>query len=149
VGDPAAVPERPPSEAEWEDLLVRYEIAPRAARIAVEDAPGAPAPDALGRLVAGEYAARAALEAMREGRPLPDDADVGREEELTARGAADLFASLRARNFATLQRRGIDVWAWSAEDGSGGRMTPYRLLSAAVAMDARALAELRSGEGAR
>ncbi|HEX7239580.1 MAG TPA: hypothetical protein VF263_04910, partial [Longimicrobiaceae bacterium] len=33
------VPPLPPSVAEWEDLLVRLEIAPRALRAALEDAP--------------------------------------------------------------------------------------------------------------
>ena len=33
-----AHPEAPPSEVEWEDLLVRVELAPRALRLALDDA---------------------------------------------------------------------------------------------------------------
>ncbi|HEU0052895.1 MAG TPA: hypothetical protein VFQ39_06945 [Longimicrobium sp.] len=139
-------PERPPSEAEWEDLLVRYEIAPRAVRIAVEDTPAAPLPDALRTLLAAEAWSAAVLGALREGRPLPGE--TGDDfADLPARAGADRFASLRAKNFASLQRRGIDVWGWGAEDDDGVRVTPYRLLNAAVALDGWTLAELRRGGG--
>ena len=38
--DTRDLPERPPSEVEWEELLVKLDIAPRALRVAVDDAGG-------------------------------------------------------------------------------------------------------------
>ena len=37
MSTPAGFAARPPSEIEWEDLLVRYEIGPRALRLALDD----------------------------------------------------------------------------------------------------------------
>ncbi|HEX5726048.1 MAG TPA: hypothetical protein VFX98_11320, partial [Longimicrobiaceae bacterium] len=68
---PASLPARPPSAAEWEELLVRLEIAPRAARLALEDA-GARAGALRGpllHLVRRERWLARALEALRDGKP--------------------------------------------------------------------------------
>lgn len=76
VENPLAHPPRPPSEVEWEDLLVRLEIAPRALALAYDDAGGESerAADVLRDAVAGESALNAALEAMVDGRPLASSA---------------------------------------------------------------------------
>jgi len=149
-GDFARFPERPPSEVEWEELLVKYEIAPRAVRLAVGDAPGDGVAllGPLSLLLAWELWTAEALAAMRDGRALAGDgAGVESAAEAGARGLVDGYAAARARNFAMLQRRGIDVWDWAVDDG-GTRITPYRLLQAAVAGDGRALAAVRAAVGA-
>ncbi|HLM66422.1 MAG TPA: hypothetical protein VK358_02795, partial [Longimicrobium sp.] len=68
--DPRTFPARPPSEVEWEDLLVRVEIAPRALRIAVEDAPGdqPEVADVLRWAVLAEAVLQDTLEAIIDGR---------------------------------------------------------------------------------
>jgi hypothetical protein len=142
---------RPASEMEWEDLLVRYEIAPRALRIALSD--GEPRVD--GRVLVGDLLRAAVFKetwtaalfaAMREGRPvsiaprveiLRDDVD-----ELLSR-----FAGLRARNFAEVQRRGIDVWGWETEAPGEGTVTAHQLIQSAVALDAETLAGVRRALG--
>ena len=50
---------------------------------------------------------------------------------------------MRARNFAMVQRRGVDVWEWAGEL-DGVRVTVYQLLSWLMRRDAEALAALRS-----
>ena len=47
-----AYPQRPPSEVEWEELLVKYEITPRALRLAAEDAGPGRAGEIVGTLEA-------------------------------------------------------------------------------------------------
>lgn len=147
--DFARFPERPPSEVEWEELLVRYEITPRALRLAVEDASGAAdgiaAP--LGRLLAWERWTAETLEALREGREVtpPGDASSSDAPSGDPMRRVEEIAERRGRSFAAVQRRGIDVWAWSGALPDGTRLTPFRLLSAAVAMDGAVLAELRGG----
>lgn len=139
-----ALPALPPSVAEWEDLLVRVEIMPRALRNALDGVPEAPAATELLReLVAREAAAAAWLEAVA-GLPRPDGAGrrVG-EERSDGRWLSDRFASLRARNFAMVQRRGVEVWGWEGEVEGGGRATVYQLFSLLVRRDAEALAALR------
>ena len=37
-----------------------------------------------------------------------------------ARWLEDRFAAVRARNFAMVQRRGVDVWAWAGEERGRG-----------------------------
>lgn len=144
-------PERPPSEVEWEELLVKYEIAPRALAVAVsdvEDAEAGPAiEDALRTLLGAEHRASLLFAAMREGRPVEDRATGPGLDGV--RAMADAFAQLRERNFNAVQRRGIDVWEWAAEEG-GARVTPYRLILASVARDGEALAMVRElARGAR
>jgi hypothetical protein len=137
----ALLPARPPAVAEWEDLLVRLEIMPRALRGTLEDSRR------------DEDALRETLEELldrelRVGRWL-ERAAFGDAESAPAGAAApdvrwleDRFAAARARNFAMVQRRGVDVWAWAGElDGT--RVTVYQLLSGLMRADAAALAALR------
>lgn len=154
--DPAALsrwPARPPSEVEWEELLVHLEVYPRILRNALEEAPdGAErARPLLERLAAREGWLSEALEALRQdGRVEPGAAP-------PAPGAPDAAAlawridSLRARSFARVQRRGLEVWEWSAAWGGGGeRVAAYPLLRQVALDDGEALAAVRAalrGEG--
>ncbi|HEX2189787.1 MAG TPA: hypothetical protein VHG51_12850 [Longimicrobiaceae bacterium] len=143
------VPRHPPSIAEWEDLLVRLEIAPRALRVTLEDAPAgdeelrALVSDAAGR----EAARQRTMEALQAGGPLPGDASVAApahpEGRTDARALAETFGSLRMRTFAMAQRRGVDVWAWEGTDAEGETLTVYQLFTRMVRDDARLLAALR------
>lgn len=141
-------PERPPSEVEWEELLVRYEIAPRALSVTAADADPERADGLvmpLGLLVAWETWAAEALAAMRDRRPAEGDG-FGVEGAGGEGGAARLveaFARLRGRNFAAVQRRGLGVWEWTTE-AAGERVTAYQLLLASVEMDATMLAAVRA-----
>lgn len=152
--DPAAAvpsgfdrfPAHPPSEVEWEELLARMEIAPRALRLAVDDSP-APA-DALARELRAAAAAEAwlsaAIERMERGEAF------GRGGTVDVGGGGDgpdgLLATvmrLRTRNFVRLQRRGIDAWAWTAEI-EGAPTTMHQVLAAVVAADGERLARVRA-----
>ena len=140
-------PEAPPSEVEWEELLVRYELGPRALRVALDDA-GADAAEAervgdlLRALVLNELQVAALFAAMRDGRPVSTEP---RMEMLasTPRAAYERYAELRGRNFAALQRRGIEVWAWRAEAPAGGSVTAHQLVLASTALDGETLAGIR------
>jgi hypothetical protein len=147
-------PERPPSEVEWEELLVKYEITPRALRLAAEDAGPERAGGIVGALealLANEVLTAALLEEMAaraEGREPP--APGAHEDREGADDAGRLVARitrLRGRNFAGVQRRGISVWDWAAER-EGTTVTPYRLLLSSVALDRDVLARVREIAGA-
>ncbi|HEY0015920.1 MAG TPA: hypothetical protein VGC13_06360 [Longimicrobium sp.] len=144
--DPRTLPARPPSEVEWEDLLVRVEIAARALRVAVEDAP-ADHPgvvQALGTGVRGEMALQRMLEAMVDGRELPADLGVG--AEVVAGDAPSLVAEygrLRYRSFLMVQRRGLNVWDWQVRGGPYDGATAYQLFQAAARTDGALLAAVR------
>ncbi len=142
-------PERPPSEVEWEELLARLDLAPRAFQLAAEDAAGNPrvAP-VLASALALEGWFAMALKELQAGGTIPRD--FGSTPAVgTVREALEGFSALRARNFAALQRRGISVWDWSAAtEEEGGRVTTYQAASAVVEMDGRHLAVLR-GDVAR
>jgi N-acetylmuramic acid 6-phosphate etherase len=141
----AAYPERPPSEVEWEELLQRLELAPRALRFAVEDAAaGAPGVmEALRHAFAWEVRLRAALEGMTGQAPaaLPAGMADGFRD---AAEAVHWIARLRARNFAMVQRRGLEVWGWRAADGALDGLTAYQLLSGTVARDRETLDGVRA-----
>lgn len=135
--------ERPDSVGEWEDLLVRLEIVPRVARNAVEDVRDA----AAARQVLNE-----AVEREREaGRLLEAAAGIERgapgeemQEDDDPLGRVRRFAGLRARTFAMVQRRGLDVWDWRVE-GDG---TVYQLLRWLAEHDASLLTRLRAATAA-
>lgn len=149
-------PQRPPSIAEWEDLLVRLDIAPRALRVAVDDAGegNAEVLRVLQVTVAREGWFGTLVEALREGREVSLDfavAPVGLErarEEVRAAEARELcwaFESLRARTFAQVQRRGVGVWEWeSAVAGGGGVVSVYQALVALSRADGETLAMIRA-----
>jgi len=140
-------PAAPPSEVEWEDLLVRYELGPRALRIAIEDAEGeAAAAETVGDLVrvltVHELRAAALFAAMRDGRPVDTQPRVEMLSP-TPRAAYERYAGLRARNFATVQRRGIEVWEWRTEAPHAGPVTAHQLILASTALDGETLAGVR------
>ena len=137
----AAISARPPAIAEWEDLLVRIEIMPRALRGALEE-PREERAEALASLEAllerelrvGRWLEVAAF-GDAEQRALPPP-------ELDSRSLSERFAAVRARNFAMVQRRGVDVWEWAGElDGT--TVTVYQLLCWLVGSDAEVLAAIR------
>ncbi|HEX9937187.1 MAG TPA: hypothetical protein VGB15_08685 [Longimicrobium sp.] len=140
---------RPASEMEWEDLLVRYEIGPRALRFALADGDAdGPARGhvaaLLHPLVAGEIRTAAAFEAMRTGVPLAP-ADAESETAAEEPGAlVDRFDRLRARNFAAVQRRGLEVWDWRIETHPHGAVTAHQLIQSSVALDGETLAAVRA-----
>jgi hypothetical protein len=145
-------PERPPSEVEWEELLARLDLAPRAFQLASDDAAGNPRVEpVLASAFALENWFAVALKELRAGGMIPLDFGFTRAAggATTAREVLEGFSALRARNFAALQRRGIDVWEWSAATKEeGGRVTTFQAASAVVEMDGRHLAVLR-GDVAR
>ncbi len=143
-------PERPPSEVEWEDLLARMELAPRAFQLAADDADGNPrVAHVLASALALEGWFAAALKELQDGGTVPLDFGSAPAGASAAREVLEGFSALRARNFAALQRRGISVWDWSAAtEEEGGRVTTYQAASAVVEMDGRHLAVLR-GDVAR
>ena len=139
-------PAHPPSEVEWEELLARMEIAPRALRLAVDDSradPEALAAELVSAVLA-EVWLSAAIEAMEHGETVRSSDGGGMEgagEGLD--GLAASYVRLRTRNFVRLQRRGIDVWAWSA-DVDGAPTTMHQVLAAVVAADGARLARVRA-----
>jgi hypothetical protein len=149
--DPRGFLDRPPSEVEWEDLLVRVEIAPRALRVAVDDAGAGPTVvEALREGVQREALIQASVESMVPGGAAPDF-DAVESAGGDGRGADELLAryeSLRRRTFAMMQRRGLNVWDWRADGGPFDRATAYQLLQLAARTDADLLSAVRSA-GAR
>lgn len=143
----AALAARPESIAEWEELLLRLEIGARALRNTLEEHPDEErAREVLGELVASEATASAWLGSMRDAEPLGEPA--AGPPSGSADERLDRFASLRSRNFAAMQRRGLEVWEWSGKAGDGTEVTAYQLLSELLRRDAEALARLRGGKGA-
>lgn len=147
----AGVPARPPSIAEWEDLLVRLDIAPRALRVAVDDA-GEGSAEVLRvpqLTVARETWFQSVVAALRDGPPVSLNvsfAPVGLEsagEGERAEGARELcwaFESLRSLNFAQVQRRGVSVWEWESPLEDGGTVSLYQALTALSRSDGESLA---------
>jgi hypothetical protein len=140
---------RPASEMEWEDLLVRYEIGPRALGFALDDGdPAGPAHERVGdllrALVANELRTAALFEAMRTGAA-PSTGGAPRVEVLEdePRAVFDRFARLRGRNFAAVQRRGLEVWAWQTQAHPHGEVSAYQLIASSCALDGESLAGIR------
>lgn len=142
--DPRGFPPRPPSEVEWEDLLVRVEIAPRALRIAVEEARADRAllAEALRTGLRSEAMLQRALEAIIDGREGDDGAGIpdvpGDPDALVAE-----YGRLRYRSFLMVQRRGINVWDWTVRGGTWDGATAYQLFQAAARRDGVLLARVR------
>jgi hypothetical protein len=145
-------PARPPSEVEWEELLARLDLAPRAFQLASDDVGGNPrVVHVLASAFALENWFAIALKELQAGGMIPLGFGFipAAGGTTAAREVLDGFSALRARNFAALQRRGIDVWEWSAATKEeGGRVTTFQAVSAVVEMDGRHLAVLR-GDAAR
>lgn len=144
----ADLPRLPAEIPEWEDLLVRFEIMARALRVTMEEArlSAAAAAPILRRILREEAELAAWLHRATTGEE-PHEASPAHQNAAgdDPRRLADRFASLRARNFAMLQRRGIDVWEWSAPLGDAGPVTAYQMVTGLVQADAEALRDLRDG----
>jgi hypothetical protein len=153
----SSYPATPRDIADWEDLLVRLEIMPRALRNALEEVNPSDAelPEILSELLVRERWVAEALPALREGGAapvFPNASDVVEAHAESADPVRSMYyevSSLRAKNFAQLQRRGFDVWAWTARRAEGGEMTAYQLLRYLVDRDAGFLASLRRPAGER
>lgn len=143
--DLAAVAARPDGLPEWEDLLVRFEVMGRALRVTLEEARHEQDASAavLRRIIRDETEVADWLCRARGHGDTPLPAPVARSDD--PRDLADIFTSLRARNFAMLQRRGVDVWDWAGPIAGAGVVTAHQLVAALVGSDAAALAELRQG----
>lgn len=145
----SAFPARPGGLQEWEDLLVRFEIMARVLRVTLEDAEREPAVAmrVLRRIIRDEADLSTWLHHARAPGEPPSPAPPGGEAAETedSRALVDRFISLRSRNFAMLQRRGVEVWEWAAPVRGAGVVTAYQMVTARVRGDAAALRELREG----
>jgi hypothetical protein len=153
-------PLRPPSEVEWEDVLLRVELMTRALRNTTEELE----PHAIAPVLEAMLAREARIGAWLEAHAVEETATSGTKRAASSAGATisgppeqlvDRLVSLRARNFAMVQRRGLGVWEWrgpfEVSEGSTPEATAYQLLTWLVREDVRSLAALRAigrGEGA-
>lgn len=160
-------PERPASEFEWEDLLLRLEIMPRALKVELERTKVDEALPILAELTERELAVQGLLEevaiAADPRETAGSRATTGIDSSARSRARASMpehaateslsgppngpdverFVRLRGRNFAMLQRRGIDVWNWRVRASAEGEATVFQLLSLLALDDVDALARLR------
>jgi hypothetical protein len=146
VIDWRSLPERPPSEVEWEELLVKLDIAPRALRAAVEDAPpGAALARTLMLAARREGWFGECLERLRAGEPVSLNVffDVRVIDPAgAAQEALERYRRLRERNFSQLQRRGLEVWEWRSAEPDA--ITAYQLAQLMAWCDGETLRALRS-----
>jgi hypothetical protein len=138
------LPARPVSEVEWEEVLLRLELMPRALKLVLEEVrtDAESVRGELRRMVEREESAREFLESAAGLLPTsrPTIAQPSRNQE----DAVDRIVRLRNRNFALVQRRGIEVWDWAAPDrGDEPGGTMYQLLAYLTASDGATLAALR------
>jgi hypothetical protein len=122
------------------------EITPRALRAAVDDAPAGHSAvlRELGGAVARERWLAGLLDDLREGKPVRlAGVPGGAGEAGTAEELLDEFSRLRGRNFARVQRRGIDVWDWKS-DTEDGTLTAYQALLMTTRADGALLAATRA-----
>lgn len=142
--DPRGFPPRPPSEVEWEDLLVRVEVASRALRIAVEESriDRGRLVAALGEGIRFETRLQRALEAIIDDRAVDGDDDAADPLDDPTALVAE-YARLRYRSFLMVQRRGINVWDWTVRGGAWDGATAYQLFQAAAERDGTLLALVR------
>lgn len=156
------IPAQPPSIAEWEDLLVRLDIAPRAVRVAVDDIaePGEEVLRVLQLAAAREVWYSAVIENLRLGQSFSlnvgfgavtfGDHEAGEEREGSVLDLCRAFEMTRTRNFAQVQRRGVEVWKWESTVNGGRTMTVYQFLTTVAHADAETLAMIRAaGRGER
>lgn len=144
--NPHGFPPRPPSEVEWEDLLVRVEVASRALRIAVEEsrADRGLVVQALQGGILFETLLQRALEAIIDDRIMEDGYGVSDLPDDPAALVAE-YARLRYRSFLMVQRRGLNVWDWTVRGGTWDGATAYQLFQAAADRDGALLALVRGG----
>ncbi|MDR0786364.1 MAG: hypothetical protein LBG44_00610 [Gemmatimonadota bacterium] len=139
----------PASEFEWEDLLVRIETMPRVLHVTLEEA-GTDHPRV--RLLVEELAARESrasefLEAAAGRAEGWSVSPTGAPDDPHAESASHRFARMRARNFAMVQRRGIEVWGWRADSGEGPGPTVHQLMEYLAEGDVESLALIRAAAG--
>lgn len=147
-------PERPESEFEWEDLLLRLELMPRALKVELEGRRGADVAEVLGALNHREMAVQQLLEEVAMAGPAahaperpnerPGEPSMAASNEPSLEARLDRFVRLRGRNFAMLQRRGIDVWNWRIRIPPDDTATVFQLLSLLGRNDVEALSRLRT-----
>lgn len=165
-------PPRPASVEEWENLLVRFEIGPGALRAlaaeipterwAIPLAPGKwSARDQVAHLAENEMRAAQWFSALREGGrfergehldPPGGPPEPGEEVRAEIDRHIRRFADARARNFAVVQRRGLEVWDWTAQLPEGEPVTAFQVVSQLVSHDGHHFARIRqtrSAEDAR
>ena len=146
---PTGLAAMPPSVAEWEDLLLRMEVMQRVLRNTLEEVPAGDsrATEVMEALVHRESEMGAWLERVSgvgRGGSRPAAEDSG---DRGLRALADHFVSCRARNFAMLQRRGLEVWRWTGDFSDHGTVSAFQVITWLVAQDVRALAALRERAG--
>jgi len=146
IGD---LPVRPPSEVEWEDLLLRLELMTRALRNTVEDRDLAAALPLLREMLTREARVGGWLErhAVGETGVVGTENAANSWNETTWRdpaAAVERVVSLRLRNFAMVQRRGLGVWDWRSDFEGEGPVSAYQLLFWLMSQDVRSLAQLRA-----
>lgn len=131
---------------EWEDLLVRLELMPKALRVLIEDIDDNAAPVGLllRDLIAREKFVRNFMERAAAMEMSPSEQDVEAQPARRQRDALDRFVRLRTRNFAMVQRRGIDVWQWEGRTDGEHRATIFQVLTLLAREDVSALAAVRS-----
>jgi hypothetical protein len=138
--DPQVAP-APASIGDWEELLIRFELGPRAVRLATADAGDAghaAARDVYADLLQVESEAAGWL-----GVPIPPEGDDG-----SADRARERFERLRGTSFARIQRRGPDEAERVVQAGDA-EATVHQVLVALVRHDGAKVARLRGGEVAR
>lgn len=145
--------EHPADIAEWEELLARFELMPKAvsSSLAQIDAHWAQIHPVLAGMLTRESWAAEALGALRGAGELPATPNprapaVSRDDGERVAVCRQL-ADLRGRNFAQLQRRGLGVWEWLAERPGGVPLTTNRLIRHLVQQDGRSLQALRALAG--
>lgn len=143
------LPRRPDSEFEWEDLLLRIELMPRALNVELENAGGRCPPGMLADLVDRESLVHHHLERAASGASSDGTGDlpiIGEAPQvgMSIADCVDRFVRLRNRNFAMLQRRGINVWDWTVEVEPSVPATVFQLLSLLVRRDVEFLGRLRN-----
>lgn len=145
-------PQRPPHIAEWEDLLIRFEVGPQAVRHLLDDAALAPGSTDAASAVTGllttwvdaEAILATRLWTMRTGEAPPPSATAPPADSPDHPAALlDRFARLRMRNFVMVQRRGLDVWDWKWSGSGMPDVSAFQLLGAAALRDVRQLELLR------
>ena len=136
--DPQVAP-APASIGDWEELLIRFELGPRAVRLAAMDG----GDDAAARDVYRELLEVESEAADWLGVPVPDGGEAG-----SADLARERFERLRGTSFARIQRRGPDEAERVVQVGDA-EATVHQVLVALVRHDGAMVARLRAGEVAR
>jgi hypothetical protein len=143
------LPARPESEVEWEDLLVRLELMPRALRFELEQLGSS---EESRQLVVALLERERRIETLLERAATTAENEAGSPRRTAGDGSlVEQFVRTRSRNFAMVQRRGIEVWDWSVDIQPEGHVSVYQLLTFLVHSDVETLARFRttrSGESA-